>query len=115
MAIHLRQIGSLAGVSRKESFGLGSRGQGNLVETMPPMPTGEAKSAPPVLNSTWSPAKAAVGPMRAFRDLPLWRTCQDDSGSEAGAELNERKLKKEYEGPQGHSSMTASGLICMAV
>ena len=52
--------------------------------------------------------------MSAFSDLPLWRTCQEDSGSEAGAELNERKLKKEYEVPHGHSSTTAWGLLCTA-
>src|SRR5262249_29221385 len=97
------------------SLGLGSLGQVNFVETMPPIPTVEAKSRPPVLSSTWSPAKAAPGPIRALSVLPLCRTCQEDSGSEAGAWLNERKLKNEYAVPQGHNSTTASGLSSVAV
>jgi len=53
--------------------------------------------------------------MIALRVLPLCRTCQDDSGSEAGAWLMEWKLKNDCEVPQGHSSTTASGSIFVAV
>src|SRR5471032_2736077 len=103
-AINLRHSCSFSGVSRKESFGFGSSGHVNLVDTTAPMPTVEAKSSPPSLSSTWSPAYGALGPIRAFRVLPLWRTCQDDSGSEAGAWFIYGRLKKEYEVPQGQSS-----------
>src|SRR5476649_1098491 len=106
-AIHLGHSCSFSGVSRKESFGFGSSGQVNLVDTTAPMPTVEAKSPPPWLSSTWSPAYGALGPIRAFRVFPLWRTCQDDSGSEAGAWFIYGRLKNEYEVPQGQISITA--------
>src|SRR5882762_6140986 len=85
--IQWRHSRSLFGVRRNESLGLGSIGQVNFVDTTAPIPTVEAKSSPWSLSSTWSPANGALGPMSALSVLPLSRTCQDDSGSEAGAWL----------------------------
>src|SRR5690606_35415497 len=91
-----------------------SFGQVNLVETTAPRPTLLAKSSPPSLSSTWSPAKLLPRPASALKVLPLLRTCQDEVGSEAGYWSVAGRLWIENAVPQGHSSTTASGLASCA-
>ena len=90
------QAFSRSGVSRSfGSFLPGAPGQAKLVPMTPPTPMVEAKSSPPSLISTWSPKYATRSPSRAFRVLPLRRTCHELVGSAATAMLRYGRVKKE--------------------